>query len=92
MSEFRIHLRVDIHTNWLLVDPVPGLAEPVWTSDLLQLRMGDGIHAYSELPIIAEGSDAFEVLNLAQHVNDPTPHPAYDDMSDPVLFLENGMV
>jgi hypothetical protein len=25
------------------------------------------------------------------HVMDPTPHPAYDDIPDLVLLLENGM-
>lgn len=26
------------------------------------------------------------------HVNDPTPHPAYDDMPDLTVILENGLI
>lgn len=91
MSEYRIHLRADIEVNWLNVDPVIGNAEPVWTKDRKQLRIGDGIRRYSELPILANGEDAVPDA-LAQHIVDTTPHPAYDDMPDLQLYLENGMV
>lgn len=26
------------------------------------------------------------------HINDPTPHPAYDDMPDLTILLENGLI
>lgn len=28
---------------------------------------------------------------IAEHVSDPTPHPAYDDMQDLVILFENGL-
>lgn len=29
---------------------------------------------------------------LTDHVNDPTPHPAYDDISSLQLLFENGLI
>lgn len=31
-------------------------------------------------------------VDLTAHVNSPTPHPAYDDIPDMSLLLENGML
>lgn len=41
--------------------------------------------------IVAQAAEAVTVL-LDQHVTDPTPHPAYDDMQSLRLIFENGLV
>ena len=43
-------------------------------------------------PTITEGSGALTDEELQDHINDPSPHPAWDDGTDFVLFYENAKV
>ena len=39
-----------------------------------------------------EGPPGEGAVDIANHINDPTPHPAYDDIPSLVLLFENGLI
>lgn len=39
-----------------------------------------------------DGLDSPEAIDLQNHIDHPTPHPAYDDMASLRLIFENGLI
>lgn len=54
---FTVSLRRDVKKKWLSVDPVLRAYEVVLESDTGLLKVGDGVHVYSELPYWGPLSD-----------------------------------
>jgi hypothetical protein len=64
--------------------------------DTGEVRYGDGIHLWADLPSAptSNGGSDTPVSDdaLAAHIADETPHPAYDDIPSVVVLFENGLV
>lgn len=87
-----IQLRGGTAAQWAAANPVLDLNEPGVESDTRRWKLGDGVSLWGDLPY--EGEQWVEQYvggAIQQHVDDPTPHPAYDDLPDFVLILENRM-
>lgn len=66
-----------------------GSAEPPTGTNLIVMFLGSSI----EQPrVIGYAHGGSVETDLAAHIIDPTPHPAYDDMADLTLIYENGLV
>ena len=52
------------HAQWLLLDPVIVKDEIIIVKDLLKLKVGDGVHKYSELPFATDPSKFVEATPL----------------------------
>ncbi len=59
------------------------------SEDVYRLTYTDG--TFDEFTI-HQGQDGTTGTNLTTHINDETPHPAYDDMQSLRLLFENGLV
>lgn len=94
--------------RWMQVDPVLAVAEPGYEIGTGRIKIGDGVLRWSQLdypPMTAEiremiaaalaelgGGGEIPTGDLALHVNDPTPHPAYDDGPSFALLYQNAKV
>lgn len=54
---------------------------------VVYLKIGD-----VTIPVFPSSSGGDGGLALINHINDTTPHPAYDDIPSLVLLFENGLV
>lgn len=71
-------VRHAIDVDWLNVNPVPDQGEVIYVTDKNTLKVGDGIHKYSELPAISGGGadiDLSKIINKA----DTLPTPSADN-------------
>ena len=55
MAIVQIQLREDTTIGWDNSNPILKVAEPGWDTDLKQLKMGDGVTLYNDLPIFSAG-------------------------------------
>lgn len=101
-------LRRGTAQRWMQVDPVLGPSEPGHEVDTGRLKIGDGTKRWSQLEYFlvesdvrdmildalgnAGGGDGTSDVALASHINDPTPHPAYDDAPSLLLLYQNAKV
>jgi len=62
--------------------------KPLFSLKPTQEEIAEGVEKYFE-----ENGGSGEEPLLAAHLNDPTPHPAYDDLASGrfVTMLQNGM-
>ena len=63
--------------------------EPVFESDTGRFKIGDGASLWNDLPYFTAGGT---VADLSAHINDPEPHPIYDDGPSLALLYENAKV
>ena len=49
-----IQLRRAIEADWIRVDPILRVGEPALSTDVYRLKIGDGIHHWSEIPYLLE--------------------------------------
>ena len=81
--------------RWIEVNPVLGPSEPGHETDTGKMKLGNGISRWLELPYVvgelpAGGPVSMQDLN--EHIEDVTPHPAYDSGPNLNLLYENAKV
>lgn len=60
-----IRLRRDTETEWANDNPVLALGETGWTTDTLQVKLGDGVTAWNDLPYVSGDDGAVvQLTNL----------------------------
>lgn len=88
-----IKLRRDLAYIWIRFNPVLDVGEPGFEIDTNQLKIGDGIRSWTQLPYINSSSGGGTDLSaLANHIVSPTPHPIYDDGPSLTLLYTNAKV
>lgn len=95
----RIQLRRGSAAFWESENPTLRLAEPgVETRPgyPAKLKIGDGVTPWNELPYspttVSTPGEGEIPVDLESHVNDPTPHPAYDDGPSLAILYANAKV
>lgn len=93
---YRIRNRSDSAFDWTHANPILLDGEPGLEKDTLKLKFGDGVHHWVDLPYFTGGFQGGDPGDngLLEHINDETPHPAYDNDNGPslVLLYENAKV
>ena len=84
-------------SEWSRKDPILREGEPGFEIDTGRLKIGDGETAWSGLEYFYPGEPGtpgggVPSASLAEHIADPTPHPAYDDGPSLTLLYENSKV
>lgn len=59
----RIKLRRDTEANWIAANPVLDLGEPGYVTDTEQLKIGDGVQDWNNLPYFFGGFDGGTITN-----------------------------
>lgn len=72
--------------RWTLLNLILAAGEPGLEKDTGKFKIGDGRTPWRNLPYFGN------VGLLDEHINDPTPHPAYDDGPSLLLLYENAKV
>jgi hypothetical protein len=87
---FTFQLRRDYGWRWTRDNPILADGEPGVERETHKVKLGDGETPWNDLPYSAGegGGDA----NIVEHINDPTPHPVYDDGPSLQLIYENAKV
>lgn len=85
-----IKLRRDDSFRWWKVNPVLFEGEPGFERDTGKLKLGDGNTAWRDLPYVGDGVSI--PMDLTEHINDPAPHPVYDDGPSLYLIYQNAKV
>lgn len=89
----RIKYRQGTRQEWIDANPVLDVGEPAYETDTKKQKIGDGYTRWIDLRYFADPVDgAVTQEQLLTHVNDPDPHPNYDDGSSFVLLYENAKV
>lgn len=92
---FRIRFRRDRARRWASTNPVLAEGEAGFEIDTGRFKLGDGVAPWSSLPYFSPSNapvnDKVVEEVVERHVNDPTPHPAYDDIPSLRLLFENRM-
>lgn len=80
----------------------PAEGEPIFERDTGKFKIGDGVRRYNDLPYYEPASDEPSIpggptdpvppADLSAHINDPTPHPAYDEGPSLLLLYNNAKV
>ena len=90
---FTIKLRRDTASRWFKLNPILAEGEPGFETDTGRLKVGDGEQRWRELNyFVPKGGDVDVPVDLEEHINDPTPHPAYDDGPSLSLLYANAKV
>lgn len=74
----------------MTINPVLAEGEPGYEVDSGKVKIGDGLRPWSELPYVS--GDGVPMSALIEHVEDETPHPAYDEGPSLLLLYENAKV
>lgn len=80
-------LRRSLAASWASRNPILGEGEPGYEKDTNRIKIGDGITRWNDLPYFVT-----DPASLQEHVNDPLPHPAYDEGLSLTLLYENAKV
>ena len=54
-SPIKFQLRRDTSTNWSSINPVLYAGEPGVETNTCQIKVGDGIHTWNQLPYVGSG-------------------------------------
>lgn len=92
VEQLRYQLRQGSASEWMLKNPVLLSGEEGYDKTLKRTKIGDGYTRWSDLPYQGVGSGTDVPLDLSEHINDPTPHPAYDDGLSFALLYQNAKV
>jgi hypothetical protein len=96
----RIRLRRAWTADWEDVNPVLNDGEPGYDKSNNMIKIGDGVTPWKQLPyltppptapVIISGDVAMDVV-MTTHIEDETPHPAYDDGPSLLLLYQNAKV
>lgn len=90
--EIRIQHRRKTTLAWIKENPILLSGEQGVDLTNGKFKMGDGVRRWNQLPYFApEGGVNSPVTqeDLDDHINDETPHPAYDDGVSLVLLYQN---
>jgi hypothetical protein len=79
-----IRLKHGLAVSWAVSNPVLDQGEPGTELDTGQLKVGDGITPWNDLPYTGSGG-----IELLGHINSSSPHPVYDDGPSFTLLYEN---
>ena len=60
-----IQLRRATEPEWVAKNPVLRLGEPVYSTDVNKLKIGDGIHVWSEIPYLLQ-TEYEEIMELIE--------------------------
>jgi hypothetical protein len=82
-----IKVKRGLAASWTQINPVLAQGEVGAEIDTGQLKVGDGVSHWNNLPYSGSGS-----LLLQAHVDSLLPHPVYDDGPSFVLIYENAKV
>lgn len=82
-----IKIRRGTSVSWTAVNPILSAGEPGVEIDTGQMKVGDGITFWNDLPYTGTGG-----LILDGHINSLLPHPVYDDGPSLTLLYENAKV
>lgn len=77
--------------EWIEENPVLFDGEPGFERDTGKLKIGNGIHTWTELSYF----NAFDLTSgdsLPTHIMSELPHPVYDDGASFTLLYENAKV
>ena len=93
----RIRFRRDTPSEWLRHNPVLKEGEPGYERGTGKMKVGDGVTPWSELDYFVVDIPTTEAPGssdpaVAAHINDPTPHPVYDEGPSFLLFYNNQKV
>lgn len=88
----QIRLRRDASWNWARMNPVLGEGEPAYETDSKKFKIGDGSARWSDLDYYVPSSRELLEFGLDEHINSPTPHPAYDDGPSFTILYQNAKV
>lgn len=89
----RIQLRRGKAAFWESENPILHEGEPGLETDTRKVKYGDGNTHWRELPYSSGGADIpVDQASLADHINNPTPHPVYDDGPSLFLLYQNAKV
>lgn len=94
----RIQIRRGRAAHWTDENPVLHPGEPGYETDTRKMKVGDGVTRWRDLAYFSTGvsggggSTPPTDQELLDHINDPTPHPAYDDGPDLSLLYDNAKV
>lgn len=89
----KIEFKRGTAARWTEINLVLGIGEPGWEKDTNKWKIGDGITAWNDLDYMGYTPDAgITFQDLEDHINSPTPHPAYDDGPSFDLLYENAKV
>lgn len=98
MAGSRIQLRRGSSVFWQDENPILHPGEPGYEKDTGKIKIGDGETHWRELGYfsglnIDPGTDDSTAMELIlAHLDDPTPHPVYDDGPSLLLLYENAKV
>ena len=82
-----IKIKRGTSVSWTARNPILEAGEPGFETDTGQLKLGDGISPWNDLPYTGEGG-----ILLDAHVNSLLPHPVYDDGPSLTLLYANAKV
>lgn len=83
----KIKLKRGTAARWTSVNPLLAEGEAGVETDTGQMKVGDGLRNWVNLPYTGSGSAA-----LQSHVDSLLPHPVYDDGPSLALLYENAKV
>lgn len=98
MANTRIQLRRGKAAFWTDANPILFPGEPGLETDTRKLKFGDGRTPWRELEYALPGTyelppeEPTDPTSLAEHINDLTPHPVYDDGASLSLIYQNATV
>lgn len=93
MGAKTIKLRRGTAARWASKNPVLEEGEQGLATDLGKFKIGDGSTVWNDLDyFVPVSDDGITDGQLLQHINDPEPHPAYDDGPSLLLRYQNAKV
>lgn len=99
MATVTIKFRRKHSDDWAVRNPVLAQGEPGYEIDTGKLKIGDGVHEWSDLEYISPGNyvpDPTDVPvtyeDLQNHENSLEPHPVYDYGPSLTTLYQNAKV
>ena len=95
IRKIRIQDRRNTTLRWVALNPVLAPGEHGYDTSNGKFKIGDGIARWNQLRYFAPEGEANSPVtqeDLDDHINDETPHPAYDDGVSLVLLYTNAKV
>lgn len=91
---FLLKFRRGLKAEWHVRNPILADGEPGFETDTGKFKVGDGVKAWRSLEyfVPGAGSPGIDEATFLQHVESPTPHPAYDELPSLLLLYQNAKV
>lgn len=94
-QDVRIQMRRRKTLDWISENPVLLAGEQGFDISNGKFKIGDGVTRWNQLRYFAPQGEATSPVtqeDLDDHIQDETPHPAYDDGVSLVVLYENAKV